>query len=468
MSLVFYDTETTGTKTFYDQVLQFAAIQTDEELNEIDRFEIRCRLLPHVVPAPGAMLVTGVNVSQLTNPSLPSHYEMVRAIREKLLSWSPTLFIGWNSIKFDEDLIRQALYKTLHNPYLTNSTGNSRSDAMRILQACSIFAPDALVFPIGDAGKQVFKLDVIAPANGFAHDRAHDAVGDVEATIFLCRLLQEKAPQIWSSFMRFSKKASVVDFINDERIFCLSEYYYGKPYSYIVTTIGNNRQNPAEWYVYDLSIAPESLLSLSESQLAERLTQSPKPLRRVKSNAAPMLFSAEEAPDICKGREHSMEELERRATVLQENQDFCKRLISAMESKMEEYPPSIHIESQIYDGFIEKPDEKLMDAFHDAEWSERYSIVEKFKDSRLRRIGRQLIYLERPELLDTAICLECELDTARRLLGHGDDIQWLTLPQALSEYEGILADSSGMQLERLRGHKIYLQKRHQHALSKLA
>jgi len=150
MSLVFYDTETTGTKTFYDQVLQFAAIQTDEELNEIDRFEIRCRLLPHVVPAPGAMLVTGVNVSQLTNPSLPSHYEMVRAIREKLLSWSPTLFIGWNSIKFDEDLIRQALYKTLHNPYLTNSTGNSRSDAMRILQACSIFAPDALVFPIGD------------------------------------------------------------------------------------------------------------------------------------------------------------------------------------------------------------------------------------------------------------------------------------------------------------------------------
>ena len=56
MSLVFYDTETTGTKTFYDQVLQFAAIQTDlEELNEIDRFEIRCRLLPHVVPAPGAL-----------------------------------------------------------------------------------------------------------------------------------------------------------------------------------------------------------------------------------------------------------------------------------------------------------------------------------------------------------------------------------------------------------------------------
>ena len=44
MSLVFYDTETTGTETFFDQILQFAAIRTDEQLNEIDRLEIRCRV----------------------------------------------------------------------------------------------------------------------------------------------------------------------------------------------------------------------------------------------------------------------------------------------------------------------------------------------------------------------------------------------------------------------------------------
>src|SRR5947209_5806574 len=98
MSLVFYDTETTGTDTFFDQILQFAAIRTDEALNEIDRFEIRCRVLPYVVPAPAAVRVNGVKVSQLTDSSLPSHYEMVRSIRERLLSWSPALFIGWNSI----------------------------------------------------------------------------------------------------------------------------------------------------------------------------------------------------------------------------------------------------------------------------------------------------------------------------------------------------------------------------------
>ena len=40
MSFVFYDTETTGTKTAFDQILQFGAIRTDHELRELDRFEI--------------------------------------------------------------------------------------------------------------------------------------------------------------------------------------------------------------------------------------------------------------------------------------------------------------------------------------------------------------------------------------------------------------------------------------------
>jgi exodeoxyribonuclease-1 len=467
MSLVFYDTETTGTETFFDQILQFAAIQTDEQLNEIDRLEIRCRLLPHVVPAPGAMSVTGAKVSQLTDPSSPSHYEMVRTIHAKLLSWSPALFTGWNSIKFDENLIRQALYKTLHNPYLTNSVGNSRSDIMRIVQACSLFAPDALSFPTDDDGQTVFKLDQVAPANGFTHDRAHDAMGDVEATIFLCRLLIDKAPHIWSSFMRFSTKAAVSDYITNERVFCLSDFYFGRPYSYIVTAIGQNQENSAEWYVYDLSVDPESLLSLSVTQLTARVAQSPKPVRKVKSNAAPMLFPAEDAPEICKGRECGLEELERRAVMLQEDNALCQRLISALESQKEGYPPSPHIEKQIYDGFVEKPDAILMDAFHEVAWPERHAIVEKFQDPRLKAIGRQLIHLERPDLLDKSSCRKHDLAAAKRLLGHGEDIPWLTLPKALEQLEEMLDGATGPELELLREHEHYLRERHEQALRRV-
>ncbi len=69
MPYVFYDTETTGTETAFDQILQFAAIRTDDDLNELDRFNIRCRLLPHIVPAPGALRVNRVTPAMLTERS---------------------------------------------------------------------------------------------------------------------------------------------------------------------------------------------------------------------------------------------------------------------------------------------------------------------------------------------------------------------------------------------------------------
>ena len=68
MSVVFYDTETTGSRVAFDQIVHFAAIRTDGDLNETDRFEARSRLLPHLVPSPGAMRVTGLSVGGLTDP----------------------------------------------------------------------------------------------------------------------------------------------------------------------------------------------------------------------------------------------------------------------------------------------------------------------------------------------------------------------------------------------------------------
>ena len=68
MSFVFYDTETTGTNTAFDQIVQFGAVRTNHELRELNRFEIRCRLLPYVAPSPCAMRVTGTTVDQLVDP----------------------------------------------------------------------------------------------------------------------------------------------------------------------------------------------------------------------------------------------------------------------------------------------------------------------------------------------------------------------------------------------------------------
>lgn len=83
MAYVFYDTETSGTDTNFTQILQFAAILTDADLNELDRFETRCRLPPHVAPAPGALLATRVTTAILSNGPRPS-----KAFAKTIFWWS--------------------------------------------------------------------------------------------------------------------------------------------------------------------------------------------------------------------------------------------------------------------------------------------------------------------------------------------------------------------------------------------
>lgn len=99
---VFYDLETTGISPAFDQPLQFAAIVTDLELNEIERVDIRCQLSPHILPSPKALAVTGVRPSQLENNNLPSAFEFAQTIQKFTEQWAPAIWIGYNSIAFDE------------------------------------------------------------------------------------------------------------------------------------------------------------------------------------------------------------------------------------------------------------------------------------------------------------------------------------------------------------------------------
>ena len=288
MGFVFYDTETTGTDKFFDQILQFAAIKTDESLNELDRFEIRCRLRPHIIMSPGAMLVTGVTIQQANNPNLPTHYSMLRAIREKLLEWSPAIFVGYNSMAFDEELLRQAQYQTLHNPYLTQRQGNGRADAMMLTKAIAQFAPECLAIPVKANGRPVFKLDQVAPANGFDHTNAHDAMADVEAVIHLCRLAANGASFEWSNFIRFSQKAATEAFLLEDEPLLLTEFFgFGGQKHYPIIRIGADSEQAAKHLCYDLTHDPNGFRSLSDSALLDCFKNKPKPLRKVKSNAAP-------------------------------------------------------------------------------------------------------------------------------------------------------------------------------------
>lgn len=455
MAIVFYDTETTGIDAPFDQIVQFAAIRTDVDLKELERFEVRSRLQPHIVPAPDAMMTNRVTAARLLDPSLPSHYGMACAIHARLHSWSPAMFMGYNSLRFDEHFLRQALYQTLHPPFLTNSHGNSRSDVLRMIQAASVYAPASITIPLSDDGRPVFKLDRVAPANGFANRTPHDAMADAEATLYLCHLLCERAPELWSTFMRFSQKAAAAAFIGAESLFCVSDYYGVRAYAWLVTSLGQNEQNTSEYYVFDLSFDPAELAILPADELEARLKSAPRPVRSVRVNAAPLMMSAEDAPPFAAGKNLPESELLRRIAVLQNEPELRARLIAAFEAGRAR-PTALYVEQQIYDGFLSHADEAVLEAFHVAPWEQRPAIVDRLTDRRMVQLARRLLFTERPDLFPPETRGMLEQLRARRLLGDVREVPWRTLSQALFEIDGALSEAQPPGREFLVEHKEYL------------
>jgi exodeoxyribonuclease I len=202
MPFIFYDVETTGTRTSFDQILQFAAIKTDDEFNILDTFDVRCRLLPYIVPAPGTLLVTGVTVADITTCPL-SHFEMMRQVHAKMYEWSQggAVFVGWNSMRFDETMLRQAYYQSLLPVYQTNTNGNGRADIMRMAQVVSACTLNTLAIPLQADGKRAFKLGLIAAANNVVLEHAHEALADTNATLGVAKLIKQRAPAMWDALI---------------------------------------------------------------------------------------------------------------------------------------------------------------------------------------------------------------------------------------------------------------------------
>ena len=453
MAFVFYDTETTGTNLYFDQILQFAAILTDDNLVEVERFEVRSRLQSHVVASPGAMNVTGVTAAQLDDPSYPSYFEMARRIHAKLTDWQPAQFIGHNSIDFDEVMLRSAFYQSLLPAYLTNTNGNSRLDTLKMLRMASVYEGEGIHYPESPKGGPSFKLDQIAPANGFNHANAHEAMSDVEATIYMCRKIRDEAPETWSRFMRFSNKNAVLDFCENEDVFGLTEFYYSKPYTYLLHQIGANPDDANEIIAFDLRYDPNEFINCSPDQLEAFLEQRPKPLRRFRANALPGLIDGDDAHPFSKIADESYSAIEERAARLVSEEGLHERLLGAYLASKPDYDASPHVEENLYSRFPSFADKDRMENFHQADWQRRAEIAAQFEDERYQELAERIIYENAPDVLSAQRRQYWSRRIADRLLGVGPGCDALTLEKAIQQVDDLMRSAGHAKRTLLNGHR---------------
>jgi exodeoxyribonuclease-1 len=437
VAFVLYDVETSGLNKRFDQILQFAAVRTDADLVETHRFVTRSRLMPHIVPSPKALHITGMSLKDANNLSHPSHYSMVCEIAKTLTSWCPATFLGFNSIHFDEEFLRQAFYQCLHPVFLTNTNGNARVDVLNLMRAATTLYPGVIHPGIEVDGRLSHRLGPLAAANGVAQNRAHDAEADVDAMLGLCRLVREGAPALWSAFLRFSSKAAVADLVREEEAFAYFDFFGTPRVMHFLTKVGVSPNDANAHYCLDLECDIDGLRRLDDAELAERLAREPKPIRRLKINSSPLLYPLWDI-DADRFLDQTEEELTRRASSVRADEEFMAALARAAASHEPVYAPSEHVELQIYGGnFFSDADRELCRQFHASKWEDRPEFVTRFDDRRLKRLARRLIYYESPHLFEEADRRAIAEDIALRRRGEGKHAfpPWTTIAQALAELE---------------------------------
>ncbi len=203
-TFLFYDIETSGLNSAFDQILTFAAIRTDLHLNEINRENILIKLRPDIVPSPGAFITHRLLLDELKNGCC--EYKAAKRIHE-IMNTPGTISLGYNSLNFDDEFLRFTFYRNLLSPYTHQyANGCSRMDILPIALLYRLFRPEVLKWPEIN-GKPTMKLELISKKNNLVSPlaKAHDAMVDVEATLSLAKkLFKEK--DMWDYCLGFFDK----------------------------------------------------------------------------------------------------------------------------------------------------------------------------------------------------------------------------------------------------------------------
>lgn len=374
MANTFYwhDYETFGVDPSKDRPSQFAGLRTDEDLNPIgEPLVIYCQPQKDILPAPQACLITGITPQLALEKGL-SEPQFIEAIHRQL-AVPGTCGVGYNSIRFDDEVTRYALYRNFFDPYQREwKNGNSRWDVMDMLRLTRALRPEGIEWPDHEPGRPSFKLEHLTAANGLAHEAAHDALSDVTATIAVAKLVKDKQPRLFDYVVNMRSKKAVGEMLNlsERKPFFHISGMLSRAHMYgaIMMPLAQHPTNNNGIICIDLSFNPEELIDLSSEEITRRVFTSTAeladhevriPLKVVHINKAPVVTTHKLIDDAAAKRlDIDVQRCELHWQRLNQ-MDLSGKLQAVFNSQS--YPEKPDAEQRLYDGFLPNADKHLLD-----------------------------------------------------------------------------------------------------------
>lgn len=334
MNYLFYDLETTGTDQYFDQIVQFAAVKTDSEFNQVDDpINILCQPRRDVIPSPGAFRTTCIDIEDLQKNGI-TEFEVSHKVNELFVGEGHQCIVGYNSKFFDDRRIQTLFYRNILDPYKWSwEYGNSKLDIYDLVKLAYAFServPD-ISWPEVE-GKLSLKLENLSEANDLAHDDAHDALSDVYATINIAKFIKSRNPKLLDYLLGQRDKHNARNLIRPSQTFFHCSSFYGADNKFLSCQelIGNHPTNKNVLICWNLSIDPIVTLTSSPEDVRENM-YSKKDDRsfdvgftEIKINQSPLIVPFSSSVEITQDRDT----IERHSKIIKTNKEKLRSIVS--------------------------------------------------------------------------------------------------------------------------------------------
>jgi exodeoxyribonuclease-1 len=412
-TLFWHDYETFGANPAKDRPSQFAGIRTDLDLNIIGEPEtFYCKLATDYLPSPEAILITGIT-PQLANMKGMPETEFMGKINA-LFSQENTCVVGYNSIRFDDEVSRYGFYRNFIDPYAREwQNGNSRWDIIDLVRACYAFRPDGINWPRREDGTVSFKLELLTQANGLSHEKAHDAMSDVYATIAMAKLIKQVQPKLYDYYFNLRRKQAVaaqVDVLKMQPLVHVSSKISAlNGCTTLIAPMAFHPTNKNAVLCVNLAMDVSPLLDLTAQEIATRMYTSradlapdelPIPLKQIHLNKCPFIGSPKLLDDDTTARLNFDKDFAREQyKILKQHPELREKLMQVFEQGPEFN--NTDPDTMLYSGgFFSHADKAKMDIIRHTLPQNLAALALQFDDSRISEMLFRYRGRNYPESLD--------------------------------------------------------------------